>query len=160
MVRGTSSTTVQGSECKKWLSTPEGWYKAQILLRTLQAPPPIGSLQEWVLILAISREEDIEHAKFRALAQIIMEVNAEKAEEGTKAFEDYMNKAFPGLATRRQRKEDEVKKVLQAWVAEGPLKVTAMAQPGKVRSRMVHRVTEVDKGRSSSIYKKLDKLRM
>jgi len=124
----------------------------------LQAPPPKGSLQEWALILAISREEDIEHAKFRALAQIIMEVNAEKPEAGTKAFEEYMQKAFPSLETKKKRKDDEVKKALQAWIAQGPLQVTPMAKQGKVRSRMVHRIQEVDKGKASTLYKKVDKL--
>lgn len=100
------------------------------MLRTLQAPPPKGSLQEWCLIYLLERLEDIEHAKFRALAQLI----ADK-EEGAKAFEDYLQVAFPTLALRRQKQDEETKKVLNWWTSFKSIEVTPLVPP-QIVSRM------------------------
>lgn len=102
-----------------------------MLLRTLQAPPPQGSLQEWALIFLLDRLEDIEHARFRALAQIIVD-----KEEGAKAFEDYMNIAFPSLAQRKKKREEQMKKLLTAWTSIGGLKVTPLTPLGGGKSKM------------------------
>jgi len=96
----------------------------------MQAPPPKGSLREWVLILLVGKLEDIEHARFRALAQLIID-----KETGVKAFEEYMDIAFPSLAARKKKQHEEVLEILHKEVGKTALKVTPLATP-KMRSRM------------------------
>ena len=117
-----------------------------MLFHTLQRPPPPGSLQEWVLILYLDKVEYIEHAKFRALVQVVLTVGAENQEAGIEAFEDYMNKAFPNLRTKKKKKHDQMMDVLKSWVAQGPLSVTPMGSPTRAKSKMVSRITGVEKG--------------
>jgi len=127
----------------------------------MQELPPRGSLQEWVLILVLDRQETIEHARFRALAQITMTVgidSKEAREEGVKAFDDYMKTAFPGLESKKQKKEDMTRQLLKEWISTGPLKVTPTMQSGQVRSRMVHRISDIDRGRADSIYRRLGRM--
>jgi len=126
----------------------------------MQAPPESGSLQEWVLILTLDREEDVEHARFRALAQLILSIGAEKQDSAITAFEDYMKRAFPSLETKKQRTKDKMFQALKDWVGGGPLRVTPMAMPSKVKSRMVQRITGIDRGRPSQIYSRLGRMKM
>lgn len=106
----------------------------------------------------LDRQETIEHARFRALAQITLTVGIESSEareEGTKAFDDYMKVAFPNLESKRKQKEIATKQALSDWIKQGPLKVTPSMQARKLKSRMVQRVQEVDHGRSSRLYTKM-----
>jgi hypothetical protein len=105
------------------------------LLQTLKAPPEVGSLREWVLVLLLHRLEDIEHARLRAVVQVLVD-----KEQGVTAFEDYMKIAFPYLETRKRQEKDDAKKALMSWVKSGPLKVTPMNQEKKITSRMKERV--------------------
>ncbi len=129
------------------MNTTEGWFKAQLLFHTLQKMPPAGSLQEWVLILYLDKTEDIEHSKFRALVQVVLTVGAENQDAGLEAFEEYMNKAFPSLKTKKKKKRDELMDVLKQWVGQGPLRVSPMGD-GQVRgrSKMVKRIASVETG--------------
>jgi hypothetical protein len=118
-----------------------------LLFHTLKQPPPSGSLQEWVLILYLDRVEDIEHAKYRALIQVILTVGAEKQEAGIEAFEDYMNKAFPSLKNKKKKKEELAREALKHWVSQGPIGVSPLGNPDqKMRSKMVHRIASVEQG--------------
>jgi len=129
------------------LSTPEGWYQAQLLFASLQKPPPRGSLQEWVLILYLDRVEAIEHAKFRALIQVMLLSGAEDQSAGTEAFDEYMKQAFPNLETKKGKKQEAMMKVLKEWVGLGALSVTPMPQLSvKGKSKMVSRISSVEKG--------------
>lgn len=141
------------------MNTTEGWFKAQLLFHTLQKPPPAGSLQEWVLILYLDRCEDIEHAKFRALVQVVLTVRSENQEPGLEAFEEYMNKAFPNLRTRKKKKHEDVLNVLKQWVGQGPIKVTPLSEPRRIRSRMVSRISGVEKGAAASATSKIGSIR-
>ena len=94
-----------------------------MLLRTLQAPPEKGSLQEWALIFLLDRIEDREHAQFRALAQILIDKDS-----GVEAFEDYMRIAFPSLAKRKKQRDDVMKDLLTNWTSSGPLKVIPLQE--------------------------------
>jgi hypothetical protein len=105
-----------------------------LLLRTLRAPPRRGSLQEWVLILTLYRLEDIEHARFRALAQVTID-----KDKGIEAFEDYMKVAFPSLESRKKEQATEAHSALKQWVGTGPIKVTPLQMP-KARSRLKERI--------------------
>lgn len=90
--------------------------------------------------------EEIEHARFRALAQILLTVGAENQEAGIEAFESYMNVAFPNLKTSKKKKHEQMMDVLKQWVSQGPLSVQALAAPKKAQSRMMSRITGVEKG--------------
>ena len=132
------------------MKTPEGWARANLMLRTLQAPPPRGSLQEFALILLLDRLEDIEHAKFRALAQIMVEKDA-----GIKAFNEYTKVAFPSAEQRKNTEADQMAKLLKDWVAKGPMKIKPMEEP-RGRSRLKGKVTRIDDARRDQLYKQLD----
>lgn len=132
------------------MNTPEGWFKAQLLFHTLQRPPPPGSLQEWVLVLYLDKVEDIEHAKFRALVQVVLTVGAENQEAGVEAFEDYMNKAFPNHQSKKKNKHEQTMSVLKDWVSRGPFGVTPIGEPARARSKMVNRITSIEKGAVAS----------
>jgi hypothetical protein len=111
-----------------------------MLLRTLQAPPRTGSLLEWVLILTLDRLEDVEHARFRALAQLIVD-----KDQGVEAFEDYMRIAFPAMEARKQTRSNMAKELLAQELARGPLKVTPLATPWKSKLRQRVSATKASK---------------
>ena len=115
------------------MRTPEGWARANLLLETLRAPPPKGSLQESALILLLMKLESIEHARFRALAQITVD-----KDKGVEAFEEYMKIAFPYLDAAKRRDRKEFTDLLQQEIMRGPLRVIHVAQK-KVRSRLKDR---------------------
>lgn len=124
-----------------------------MLLRTLQAPPKPGSLQEWICLLVMDRLEDVEHARFRALAQMVLEIGAEERDQGVEAFDQYLSKAFPGRENKERKKKEQVMDMLKWWVNSGPLNVKPM--PGFVKegkSRMVRRIQNIEKGDRSKLY--------
>lgn len=98
------------------------------------------------------RLENIEHAKFRAQAQIFMD-----QEKGVEAFEEYMKIAFPYLESVKQRDKADHIKALEQWVKKGPLVVTPLTMP-KLQSRMKRKAVDTEKklGKGSDeLYKKL-----
>ncbi len=101
----------------------------------------------------MDRLEDVEHARFRALAQLIIEIGNEESTEGVEAFDQYMAKAFPGRESKERKKKEQVLEQLKWWVNRGPLDVLPMPEfMKKGKSRMVHRVQEVETGRRSKLY--------
>ena len=116
----------------------------------MQAPPPNGSLQEWVLISLVDKMETIDLAKFRALAQLIVD-----KEKGIEAFEEYMKVAFPGFESRKRIQSEEMRRELKEWTDSGPINVIPLAEPtarSKMKTRMVQ-VTKDDK--AQAFYRKL-----
>jgi len=105
------------------------------------------------------RLENIEHAKFRAQAQIHMD-----KEKGVEAFEEYMKIAFPYLESVKKRERSDHIKALESWTKQGPLKITPMLAP-RMQSRLKHKIVEVDRDRdpkrdpkkANDLYKKLGK---
>ena len=126
------------------MKTSAGWARANLLLRTLKAPPPKGSLQEWALIFLLDKLEDIEHARYLALVQVII-----NKDEGIKAFDEYMKIAFPSLAARKNQQEEATKKVLKWWTKSGPIKVTPLA-PLTLKSKLKTRVVEVNQDENTN----------
>ena len=121
-----------------------------MLLRTLQAPPLKGSLQEWALIFLMDRLEDIEHARYLALVQVVID-----KDEGIKAFDEYMKIAFPSLALRKKERENETKKVLEWWTSRGPMEVTPLA-PLTLKSKLKTKVVQVTQDeRANALYRDL-----
>lgn len=100
------------------------------MLRTLRAPPEFGSLRESVLTLLQMKLETIEHARFRALSQIVID-----KEKGVEAFEEYMKLAFPYLEAAKKQDRKAILERLQKEVYKGPIVVTPMEMP-KMKSRV------------------------
>lgn len=103
-----------------------------------------------MLILYLDRVEDVEHAKFRALAQILLTANAEDQQPGVDAFDEYLSKAFPGSEGKKNRRHTEMMAALKEWAGLGPIGVTAMpAASTRGKSKMIHRVEEIEKDRGA-----------
>jgi hypothetical protein len=76
------------------------------------------------LTLLVVKQETIEHARFRALSQLIID-----KDKGIEAFEEYMKIAFPYLeATKRKEKTDHIK-LLQNEIGRGALTVRPVQSP-------------------------------
>ena len=116
------------------MKTPEGWARINLLLRTLQEPPKKGTLRESALVLLLMQQEGIEHARFRAMAQIVIDQKA-----GIEAFEEYMKLAFPYLEASKAKDKAQFIDLMKREVAQGPLVVTPQEQP-KARSKLKQRV--------------------
>lgn len=104
------------------------------MLRTLRAPPQLGSLRESLLLLALMMAEHIEHAKFRAQAQLQI---SEK--DGVEAFEEYMKAAFPYLETQKKREQSQYVKLLADEVKKGAIVITP-TMPQVMRSRVGEKI--------------------
>lgn len=85
------------------------------------------------------RLESIEHARFRALAQIVID-----QEKGVEAFEEYMKVAFPYLEATKKRDREQFIDILKKETSRGPMRVTPLQQ-SLARSRMKHRVVKRNK---------------
>jgi len=116
---------------KKWLTTPEGWARANILFQTLREPPPRGSVRESLLRLLVMQKEEAEHAKFRALAQLLVDKEA-----GAKAFEEYFDAAFPHIKKEMQETDMSLAKFLHREVERGGLAVRRIDSGRRVHSRL------------------------
>jgi hypothetical protein len=99
------------------------------------------------------RLESIEHAKFRALAQLEIDPKA-----GVEAFEDYMKIAFPYLDAIKMRDQKDLMEKLRKEVGRGAIKVTPV-MPTKMRSRLKTRMSRrskpISKDEANSLYEKM-----
>lgn len=95
----------------------------------------MGSLREWVIILLLNKLEDIEHARLRAVVQVLLD-----KDKGVEAFEDYMKIAFPYLEGRKKQQKDDAQKALMSWIKEGPLKVTPLHEEKRGASKLRKKV--------------------
>jgi hypothetical protein len=123
------------------------------LLRTLQAPPRQGSLQESVLLLLLMKLETIEHARFRALSQILID-----KDKGQEVFDEYMKIAFPYMEATKTKDKKQALDVLNDWVKGGAFGITPMQQPtmrSKLKTRMVARGRPQTKEEADNLYSKL-----
>lgn len=135
------------------MKTPEGWSRATLLLRTLRAPPPKGSLQESALILYLIRQEDIEHARFRALAQIIVD-----KKKGVETFDDYMKIAFPYMESVKAKEKSEVIEQLKKEISRGAIGITpivAQKIKSKLKSKVAQRQVPQTREESNALYKRM-----
>lgn len=127
------------------------------MLLTLSELPPKGSLQESVLILLHMKQEEINHARIRALAQIMVD-----KDKGKEVFEEYMASAFPWIETVKRRTNAEQIKILNEEVKKGVIAIKGpLHQHQKIRSRLKTRVVSKQSsgGRSNEdINKFYDKL--
>jgi hypothetical protein len=101
-------------------------------------------------MMLLVKLESIEHARTRALAQIMID-----KEKGVEAFEEYMKIAFPYMEAAKKRDRTEFLDRLKKEIGRGPLSVTAIPQP-KMRSKMKTRMAERGgRNLSDQIYKKI-----
>lgn len=97
----------------------------------------MGSLRESVLTLLVMKLETVEHARFRALAQITL-----NKDKGVEAFEEYMKIAFPYLESVKKHERLKHIEVLKREVERGPIAVHPQQQP-QLRSRLAAARTRV-----------------
>lgn len=122
------------------------------MLKTLTAPPPRGSLRESVLILLMMKQETIEHARFRALAQITIDKN-----KGIEAFEEYMKIAFPYLEASKKQERSQHIEHLKREVSRGALVVKPVTNPNlksRVAAAKASRSKPQSPSEEQSLYKK------
>lgn len=100
-------------------------------------------------MLLMMKLETIEHARFRALAQIVID-----KEKGVEAFEEYMKIAFPYLEATTRRDRDKYIAMLNQEVRKGPLVVHAV-QESRAKSRMKQKVVTAKKNRDPQQMNKL-----
>ena len=81
----------------KWLKTPLGWARANLIYDNLQGLPKYGSLLESMCLLVWRNRTDLHHAQIRATAQASI-----GGEEATKAFKD-----FTAILNRNNPKPEE-----------------------------------------------------
>ena len=89
-------------------------------------------------MLLLMKLEGVEHARTRALAQILM-----NQEAGVKAFEEYMEVAFPYMEAAKGRDKVEAMKAMKDFVEAGPFGVRPLPTP-KMRSKLKHRLVRRD----------------
>jgi hypothetical protein len=106
----------------------------------MREPPKKGSLRESLLTLLLLRKDYIEYARFRALAQIMID-----KEKGAEAFEEFRKAAFPWVDTQKKREKDEHIHLLEREVLRGGLRVTPMGGPQNVVSRTRTKIVQAEK---------------
>lgn len=144
MVRHARSQLVCNGEHKKWLTTPEGWARAKLLLLTCRELPPVGSPREVVLLSLILAQETAEHAKFRALMQATIDASSARS-----AFDEYMEAAFPYLHSAKKRDAMDAAKILEQELARGPLSVRRLDTLHKQRPTATIKAPRVTQARDS-----------
>ena len=97
--------------------------------------------------------ESIEHAKFRAQAQLVLD-----KEKGAEAFEDYMKIAFPYAESAKQRDRDEYIKHLNDEISTGAIQITSVEEPkmkSRMKTKMMQRNTPQTPNEANDLYKKI-----
>lgn len=94
--------------------------------------------------------EEIEHAKLRALAQILLD-----KDKGVEAFQDYMKTAFPYLETAKEREKSGWIAKLKEEVARGAMSIKPLWQEKRLSSRLKAKVEEPPTEAGRRLYKKM-----
>jgi hypothetical protein len=106
-----------------------------------------------MLNLLLMKQEAIEHARFRALSQIVID-----KDKGIEAFEEYMKTAFPYLeATKKKDRKESIDKLL-AEIGKGAIAIRPIATP-TMRSRISEakqkRIAPQSKEEEQKLYKRI-----
>lgn len=97
--------------------------------------------------------ESIEHARFRALAQIVVD-----QEKGVDAFEEYMKLAFPYLEASQKKDKQHFIDILKRETGKGPLGVRPLQQAksqSRMKKRIVKRDAQINPEKQGKLYDKL-----
>ncbi len=103
--------------------------------------------------MLLIKKEDIEHAKFRALAQIQI-----SKKEGVEAFEEYMKVAFPYLQAEKQKRHSAAIKVLEAEIKRGAFSIRPqqpLVMKSKMRGRILSRTKPQSPQQADDLYRKM-----
>lgn len=102
----------------------------------MREPPKRGSVRELVLSLLVLKKQQIEHARMRALAQILLD-----KEKGPDVFNDYMKLAFPWVDQNKKKDDEEKKKALFEEIKRGGLSVAPIVDVN-VKSRLRTKIVQ------------------
>jgi hypothetical protein len=91
------------------------------------------------MLMLLAQIETIEHARFRAMAQITLD-----NEKGVEAFEEYMKLAFPYLDGVKKRDRNKFVEQLKQETSRGPIRVRAASPPKKGKSRLKEKMVAHD----------------
>jgi hypothetical protein len=102
----------------------------------------------------VLQRDRIEHAKFRALAQVLVD-----KDKGIAAFDEYRNIHFPWLETHKKRDKEDHIRALMGEIKKGALVVTPKMDK-QIRSRLKVAKTSPpvipgSSSRSGALYRKL-----
>lgn len=104
-------------------------------------------------MVLLMKLEAVEHARFRALAQILINQDA-----GSKAFDEYMKIAFPYMDASKERDKKEAKEVLKEWLDQGAFNVRPLPMPkmkSKLKTRMLKRTKPKTREEENALYEKI-----
>jgi hypothetical protein len=106
-------------------------------------------------MLLMMKLETIEHARFRALSQIIID-----QEKGVEAFEEYMKLAFPYLEAVQTRDKQKLLDELKREVKRGPMMIRPLPEL-RARSQLKARSEKRKRTReeNNALYSKLRGIR-
>lgn len=98
------------------------------------------------------KQENIEHARFRALAQIMI-----SQDKGIEAFEEYMKIAFPYLEATKRKQSEDVAKMIEQEIKRGPIVVTPQnnEMTSKMKSKLMARQQDQTRDQVNALYKKM-----
>jgi hypothetical protein len=101
-------------------------------------PPEPGGLLELLFILVSKRRQEAEFLKTRVLVEAIRESNVENPKVA-EAFKAYVSSVFPYYEDDKTQKDQEAKKVLEAWTSKRAFKVKPlwrMSDNKELKSRL------------------------
>ena len=106
-------------------------------------------------MLLMMKLETIEHARFRALSQIIID-----QEKGVEAFEEYMKLAFPYLDAVQSRDKQNLLDELKREVRRGPMMIKPLPEL-KAQSQLRKRADVRKRSREENdrLYQRLKRVR-
>lgn len=94
----------------KWLRTPLGWTRAQLVYDKLSGPPSYGTLLEAMCVLVHRYRQKLELLGARAQAQAAL--GGEAAEEAFKDFSNFVSRVETEDNTRKMRERlKEIEKI-------------------------------------------------
>ena len=102
----------------------------------------------------VLQRDRIEHAKFRALAQILVD-----KEKGPEAFDEYRQIHFPWLEKQKNRNKAEHLRLLMQEIKRGGLVIKPLGEKKPMRSRLKTMLRPAaapgSDARNNQLYKKL-----
>lgn len=126
---------------KKWLETPVGWAKAQMLYQLAPEPPEPGTLLESVFLILTKMGQEEKFLQSRLMVEAILRPMAENSQGLQDAFRDYQDVIFPFLARGREDEKEKMRKAAKSWTAQGPMRVRPL-QSGRESKRFKSRMKQ------------------
>jgi hypothetical protein len=117
-------------ELKKWLETPLGWAKANMMYDLADGPPPSGSLQESIFLIIAKRRQEAVFFQGKMLMEAMLAPHVEDAVKMmSKSYEAFKDSMLPFLAGETSRASKKTRELLKHWTGRGPMRVRVIAPP-------------------------------